>query len=70
MYTNNRGFAVWVALSCAIPLGALCAVVVFGTPVAPTALAALVALLLISPRLLAAAAGPKGPDDRHGVGRV
>jgi hypothetical protein len=70
MYANKRGFAGWVALSCVIPLAALFAVVFFGTPVTPTALAALLALLFISPRLLSAAAGPKGPDDKHGVGQL
>ncbi len=54
MFLGQGRFALWVPLSCTVPLAALAAVLVFNAPVLPASLVALAVLGLIAPRLFAA----------------
>ena len=80
MHTDKHAYVTWAAISCAVPLAALAAVMLYGAPVMLSALVGLLVLVVISPRLLAAAAGPRaqgldgstkdGEPDRATPGRA
>jgi hypothetical protein len=59
-----REYPILVLVCCLVPLAALAATVLFGTPTLPTVLIALVALALPAHRLLTTSAAP--PPGDHG----
>ena len=56
MTRRGGNLGVWVGLCCTVPLAALAAVLVFNAPTLPVSVVAFAVLIVIAPRLLAAAA--------------